>query len=50
MIHITEQEALAQRLKELKPGEKRDAALILHGFLHGVQAREETKEQDAQSA
>jgi hypothetical protein len=33
-----------------KPGEKRDAALVLHGFLHGVQAREEIKEQEAQSA
>ena len=50
MIHITEKTELAQRLKELQPGEKRDAELVLTGFLHGVQAREEIKEQEAQSA
>lgn len=50
MMNITEQNALAQRLSEQNPGEKRDAELILYGFMHGVQAREEMKEQETQSA
>ena len=50
MMNEANQNALAERLKGLKPGDKRDAELILHGFMHGVQAREEVKEQETKSA
>lgn len=40
MKHQTEQIALAERLKDMEPGKKRDIALLLYGFAAGIQSRE----------
>lgn len=40
MKYQKEQAALAERLKGIELGEKRDIALLLYGFAAGIQSRE----------
>lgn len=44
------QNALAERLEGMEPGEQRDNVLLLYGFAAGIQAREGLNTQEAQSA
>lgn len=45
-----EQKALAERLKGMEPGTKRDNVLLLAGFAAGIEAREETTEAETKPA
>jgi len=48
MMYQKEQTALAERLKGMEPGEKRDNVLLLYGFAAGIQAREGVNEEQAE--
>lgn len=50
MMYQKEQTELAERLKGMEPGEKRDNVLLLYGFAAGIQAREETAKAENQPA
>ena len=50
MMYEGEQKALAERLKGMEPGTKRDNVLLLAGFAAGIEAREETTEAETQPA